>query len=168
VGETVEVSVNSVFSNSQEWTSSDDSILQVRTDGGKTATITGLAPGTVILSATNVSHEIQVVAATTTEITTTESSTVETATTASQETTTTTKAPTATGNATLYGDVNLDGSVDITDAVLLNKKAAGAVELNSIAAANADCDVNGEVNSDDAVLLMRFLVHLVNSIGNPE
>jgi hypothetical protein len=168
VGETVEVSVNSVFSNSQEWTSSDDSVLQITTDGGKTATITGLAPGTVILSATNVSHEIQVVAATTTEITTTESSTVETETTASQETTTTTKTPTVTGNATLYGDVNLDGSVDITDAVLLNKKAAGAVELNSIAAANADCDVNGEVNSDDAVLLMRFLVHLVNSIGNPE
>ncbi len=168
VGETVEVSVKSVFSYFQIWKSSDDSILQVRTDGGKTATITGLAPGTVILSATYVSHEIQVVAATTTEITTTESSTVETETTASQETTTTTKASTVTGNVTLYGDVNLDGSVDITDAVLLNKKAAGAVELNSIATANADCDVNGEVNSDDAVLLMRFLVHLVNSIGNPE
>ena len=27
----------------------------------------------------------------------------------------------------LYGDVNLDGRVDITDAVLLNKVAAGAV-----------------------------------------
>ena len=31
----------------------------------------------------------------------------------------------------LYGDVNLDGRVDITDAVLLNKVAAGAVTLDT-------------------------------------
>ena len=33
----------------------------------------------------------------------------------------------------LYGDVNLDGKVDIVDAVLLNKAAAGVVELNATA-----------------------------------
>ena len=34
----------------------------------------------------------------------------------------------------LYGDVNLDGNVDISDAVLLNKAAAGMVTLNNQAA----------------------------------
>ena len=41
----------------------------------------------------------------------------------------------------LYGDVNLDGRVDITDAVLLNKAVAGAVSLDSTAQKNADANI---------------------------
>ena len=66
--------------------------------------------------------------------------------------------------ATLYGDTNLDGRVDITDAVLLNKAAAGAVSLVAQAAKNADCNANGEVGSDDAVSLMKFLVQIIKNL----
>ncbi|MGN1404216.1 MAG: leucine-rich repeat protein [Ruminococcus sp.] len=64
----------------------------------------------------------------------------------------------------LYGDTNLDGRVDITDAVLLNKAAAGAVTLNDRAAANADCNGNSELGNDDALILLKFLVHLVSTL----
>ena len=95
--------------------------------------------------------------------TTTESATTETTTVSSDETTTTTK---TSGDVkpTLYGDINVDGRVDITDAVLLNKAVAGQVKLSDQAAANADCYVNNEVNGDDSVTLLKFLVHLVDTI----
>ena len=65
----------------------------------------------------------------------------------------------------LLGDTNLDGRVDITDAVLLNKKVAGAVTFNDQANKNADCyDQNGEVTQDDAISLLKFLVHLVKAL----
>ena len=64
----------------------------------------------------------------------------------------------------LYGDVNLDGNVDISDAVLLNKAAAGMVTLNNQAAKNADCNDNSELGADDAVVLLQFLVHVENTL----
>lgn len=68
----------------------------------------------------------------------------------------------------LYGDVNCDGRVDITDSVLLNKATAGAVKLNEAAAANADCDSNGELSSNDSIVLLKFLVHLITSLPSAE
>lgn len=64
----------------------------------------------------------------------------------------------------LYGDVNVDGRVDITDAVLLNKAAAKSVILSEQAIANADCNTNGEVGSDDAILLLKFLVSVIDRL----
>lgn len=64
----------------------------------------------------------------------------------------------------LYGDVNLDGKVDISDAVLLNKAASGMVTLNNQAAKNADCNDNSELGADDAVVLLQFLVHVENTL----
>lgn len=77
-------------------------------------------------------------------------------------------ADTGTSEKTVLGDVNLDGRVDITDAVLLNKACAGAVSLDSMAKKNADCDCDGEVGSNDAISLMRFLVHLINILPEPD
>ena len=68
----------------------------------------------------------------------------------------------------LYGDVNLDGRVDITDAVLLNKAVAGAVALDDTAKRNADCDGSNEVGANDAVVLLKFLVHIINSIPSAD
>lgn len=65
---------------------------------------------------------------------------------------------------TLFGDINLDGRVDITDAVLLNKATAGAVKLGDNAADNADCDGDGTLGANDAVTLLKFLVHLVSTL----
>ena len=79
-------------------------------------------------------------------------------------TTTTTTSSTGVMGDVLYGDVNLDGRVDITDAVLLNRAVSGSVSLNAQATKNADCDANGDLSGNDAVVLMRFLVHLENQL----
>lgn len=115
--------------------------------------------------------------ATTTETTATTSGSADTTTSAKETTETTASGTKDTtdssskpgstakpGNA-LYGDVNCDSRVEIADAVLLNKIAAGAVSITSDEQrANSDCDANGEVNSSDALVLLKFLVQLVNSL----
>lgn len=115
--------------------------------------------------------------ATTTETTATTSGSADTTTSAKETTETTASGTKDTtdssskpgstvkpGNA-LYGDVNCDSRVEIADAVLLNKIAAGAVSITSDEQReNSDCDANGEVNSSDALVLLKFLVQLVNSL----
>ena len=64
----------------------------------------------------------------------------------------------------LYGDVNLDGKVDITDAVLLNKAVAGVVSLNASQQKNADCMADGELSTNDSTVLLQFLVRIVTSL----
>lgn len=66
--------------------------------------------------------------------------------------------------ASIFGDINLDSKVDITDAVLLNKKAAGQVDLNAQATANADCNSDKEVNGEDAIVLLQFLVQIIKTL----
>ena len=78
--------------------------------------------------------------------------------------TTTKKTSEVPSSTVLYGDTNLDGRVDITDAVLLNKAVANAVTLSSAARQNSDCRQDGELTSDDAVVLMQFLVHIVTNL----
>ena len=67
-------------------------------------------------------------------------------------------------SSVLYGDVDLDGRIDVVDAVLLNKAASGSITLNPQALKNADCNADGELGTEDALVLMRFLVHLTTSL----
>jgi len=60
----------------------------------------------------------------------------------------------------LYGDVNVDGKVNLVDAVMLNKAVSDTITLNERGRKNADCDVSGEINGNDALILLRFLVKL--------
>lgn len=103
----------------------------------------------------------------TTDVTTTGTTDKGTAT-----TTTTTTAATVSGSGSgssvLYGDVNLDSRIDITDAVLLNRAVSDTVKLNEQAALNADCDANGELSGNDAVVLLKFLVHIETTLPVPE
>lgn len=85
-------------------------------------------------------------------------------TTTKENETTTTKSTIQVDPSLLYGDVNLDGDIDLADAVLLNKSVAGVVELNDTAKANADCFADGVIGSDDSMTLLKFLVHLVNEL----
>ena len=87
-----------------------------------------------------------------------------TKTTTKENETTTTKSTIQVDTSLLYGDVNLDGDIDLADAVLLNKSVAGVVELNDTAKANADCFADGVIGSDDSMTLLKFLVHLVNEL----
>ena len=103
---------------------------------------------------------------TTTETTTT---TIETTVTTTTETMVTTKTTTTTTKqdsetpTVIYGDITLDGRVDITDAVLLNKFCSGAVILNDAAKLNSDCDGDGDITGNDAVALLQFLVQIVQA-----
>lgn len=160
-----------------QWTSSDPNVLEVE-GSGLNATLHAKNGGTVTLTATNgsitltkeIGVAICILTTSTTEettTTTTESVTTNsdetTATTSSSETTTTTKGGDVTP-ASLYGDVNLDGRVDITDAVMLNKAAANTVQLSEQQRSNADCDANNEVDSNDAVVLLKFLVSIIKTL----
>ena len=105
--------------------------------------------------------------ATTTKATTTTTTTQATTTTTTAATTTTSSAPTTTvsfDSSAFYGDVNLDGNVDLADAVLLNKAVAGTVVLNEQAAKNADCNSDSVRDANDSMVLLMFLVHLVNDL----
>lgn len=160
-----------------QWTSSDPNVLEVE-GSGLNVTLHAKDGGTVTLTATNgsitltkeIGVAICILTTSTTEettTTTTESVTTNsdetTATTSSSETTTTTKGGDVTP-AGLYGDVNLDGRVDITDAVMLNKAAANTVQLSEQQRSNADCDANNEVGSNDAVVLLKFLVSIIKTL----
>ena len=101
----------------------------------------------------------------TTKVTTATTKTTSTSTSSTTKTTTTTKTPvTAAPGDVLYGDINLDGKVELVDAVLLNKAAADVVTLNTQQRANADCDVNNEVNANDAIVLLKFLVQIIDEL----
>lgn len=160
-----------------QWTSSDPNVLEVE-GSGLNVTLHAKDGGTVTLTATNgsitLTKEIEVAiciltTSTTEETTTTTTESVTTnsdettATTSGSETTTTTKGGDVTP-ASLYGDVNLDGRVDITDAVMLNKAAANTVQLSEQQRSNADCDANNEVDSNDAVVLLKFLVSIIKTL----
>ena len=80
----------------------------------------------------------------------------------------TTQKPSDLPSASMYGDVNLDGRVDITDAVILNKAVAGAISLNPQQQANADCCTDDGVGANDAIVLLKFLVSLVKSLPSAD
>lgn len=66
----------------------------------------------------------------------------------------------------LLGDVNLDGRIDLTDAILLNKYCAQVVDLTDQQLKNANCNGLGDVDMNDSISLLRFLVHLTTSLPN--
>ena len=76
-----------------------------------------------------------------------------------QTTTTTTTKATTTTTTTIssYGDVNLDGMVDILDAVFLNKYLATLIQFSDAQMANADCCQDGVLNDQDTTALMQFI-----------
>ena len=80
-------------------------------------------------------------------------------------TTETTTGGTVTDN---IGDVNLDGVVDILDAVMLNKYLAGVVQLSDQALRNANCnqttDSANSVGDEDTTSLMEFLLSIVEDL----
>ncbi|WP_303052968.1 right-handed parallel beta-helix repeat-containing protein [uncultured Ruminococcus sp.] len=94
----------------------------------------------------------------------TASKTTEKTTAAPEETTTAPVTTVSVDPSALYGDVNLDGDVDLADAVLLNKAISGAVELGTKQRINAECYADGVVTVDDSMTLLQFLVHLRNSL----
>ncbi len=174
-GETTEASISySIIGNSFQWTSSDPEILSVE-GNGYSATLTAKKPGTITLTATNgvetLEKEITVKPAETTVTTETEAPVTDTTTTETTvitSDTTTSQTAVAPDSNALYGDINMDGSITLSDAVMLNKKVADTVSLSDAALRNADCNLDGEVNGSDAIILMKFLTRILSSLPNTE
>ena len=92
-------------------------------------------------------------------------------TTTTKATTTTKPSKTTTTNVTtthtatpFYGDVNLDGKVDILDAVYLNKYLATLIQFSDAQVANADCCQDGVLNDQDTTALMQFIILLIDDL----
>ena len=162
VGETKDLTVDQTGC---DFKSDDDSIASVSKDG----TITGVSAGKTTITVTNkdgksttVTVTVTAADTTTTEATTT---TTESVTTTGADTTTSAgETTTVDPNADNIGDVNLDGVVDILDAVMLNKYLAGVVQLSDQAYRNANCDQSADdinnVGEKDTTALVRFVLNM--------
>lgn len=64
--------------------------------------------------------------------------------------------------AVIYGDVNMNGSVDITDAVALNQYIAGRCEITNYTV--ADLNANYIIDRIDSIILLSFLTHSINTL----
>ncbi|MCI6685479.1 MAG: Ig-like domain-containing protein [Ruminococcus sp.] len=163
VGETKDLTVDQTGC---DFKSDDDSIASVSKDG----TITGVKEGTTTITVTNKDGKSTTVTVTVTaaDTTTTEATTTttesETTTTGAETTTTAGETTTVDPNADNIGDVNLDGVVDILDAVMLNKYLAGVVQLSDQALRNANCDQSADdidnVGERDTTALVRFVLNM--------
>ena len=105
---------------------------------------------------------------TTTNVTTTtkpSKTTTTNATTTNKPSKTTTTNVTTTNTAIpFYGDVNLDGKVDIVDAIFLNKYLATLIQFSDAQMANADCCQDGVLNDQDTTALMQFIILLIDDL----
>ena len=103
----------------------------------------------------------------TTTTTTTTTTTSGTGTTTTNNGTTTTKDL----NQDLIGDVNVDGKVDLTDAICMNKYLAGQMQLGEQAMRNANCnqaDGTPTVNEADGTALINFVIMLISKLPSME
>ena len=62
----------------------------------------------------------------------------------------------------LYGDVNLDGTVNVVDANIIRRYAALLMELNDESLKSADVNGDGVVNIIDANLIRRYVAMLIS------
>ena len=62
--------------------------------------------------------------------------------------------------------MDLDGRLTLIDVVYLSKAANDSIVLNDAQRQNADCNSDDELNAQDAVSLLRFLVHTADSLPN--
>ena len=87
-------------------------------------------------------------------------------TTADPDSTTTTVSGTVDPNGGLLGDVNLDGNVNMSDSVLLNKYTVNAVDFVAQQEANANCfdDGTNNIDGNDAMSLLKFQVQILSAL----
>ena len=58
----------------------------------------------------------------------------------------------------VYGDVNIDGNIEIADAVLLNKYLVDSATLSKVGKLNADCNKDGKISPEDTLTILKYLV----------
>ncbi len=104
-------------------------------------------------------------ATTTTVVLTTPAPTSTQQTTASTTTTTTTTTTVANDvQATVYGDLDGNNTVDILDVLALNRHLLAGEPISAQAAKNADVDGDGSPTANDALNILKFTVNLIDSL----
>lgn len=68
---------------------------------------------------------------------------------------------------TLYGDVNVDGSVDNLDVTLINKYLLGTAVLSEQGKKNADVDANGTIDTTDSLNILKCCLELIEQSKFP-
>ncbi len=63
----------------------------------------------------------------------------------------------------LYGDVNNDGFINVTDATLVQKYAADLIKLSDDELKRADVNFDGVVNVHDSTLIRKFAANIISS-----
>ncbi len=112
-------------------------------------------------------------ATTTKKVTTTAATTTKKVTTTKKETTskkdTTNTTVFTTTNAAVdpaanYGDVNVDGEVNIVDVLMLNRNLLAGDKLTAEGTLNADVDQDGKPTTTDAMNILKFTIGLVKTL----
>ena len=67
----------------------------------------------------------------------------------------------------LIGDVNLDDTVDVSDAVLLARFVAEdtTAVVKEQGKRNADCSGDGNLSGDDTILILKYIAKLISQLG---
>ena len=66
----------------------------------------------------------------------------------------------------LYGDTNLDGFIDVADAVRLARYIAEdvTVEITDAGRRNGDCNHDGDISGDDCIMILMFIAKIITEI----
>lgn len=62
----------------------------------------------------------------------------------------------------MYGDINLDGIVNLADSIIMNKYLAKIVQFSDFQAANANCYQDNTIDEKDANTLIEFVILLID------
>lgn len=81
----------------------------------------------------------------------------------------TTQSTTSSTEKVYYGDVDEDGEVGLSDAILLARYAAEdvAVNIKQQGIANADCNADGSIGGQDVVLILQVIAKLIAQTDLP-
>ncbi len=67
----------------------------------------------------------------------------------------------------LYGDVTLDGTINLSDVVFLSKMSSNVVSSTEVQRINGDCDESGDIDVIDVMVLVEFIIGIIESLPFP-
>ena len=151
--------------DASDFTSSDDSIAKVDSEGN----VTGVKPGTVTITITGKNGSTDTITVTVTETTTETTVTTEATTTSTSDTTEATTTSSEPEDDIVWGDMNCDGQVKSNDLLLLKKYLLGLAEAPTDfpeqGLKNVDVTHDGNVKSNDLLKLKKYLLGLIDDLG---
>ena len=71
---------------------------------------------------------------------------------------------TAGGKGEMMGDVNCDDTVNILDVLALNRNFLIGEKLTEAGTLNADVDGDGKPTSIDALMILKYTIHLIEAL----